>query len=155
MIGDHEQLRPKVDNYELVRSKHFDLSAFERLSNNSLLSASLHMQSRMRREFTELLHGVYPDLLSHPRVDDKEHTSPACLLHSMFFWTHSFPEQFERSCSNEQEAQMVITLAKWMVKEGTNPAEITIIAMYSAQVKLLRGMVRDCQEFMSAPRELP
>ena len=60
MIGDHEQLRPQVSHYDLVRHKKFDVSMFERLVNNKMLSGTLHMQSRMRPEMVGLVSSAAP-----------------------------------------------------------------------------------------------
>ena len=140
MIGDHKQLRPNVENYELVKHKSLDVSLFERLANNGLLSGTLDTQSRMREEFVPLLKDVYPTLRSHERV--RSNQVPSCLQNSMFFWSHTLPEQSERSCKNEGEAQMIHTLTNWLTSEGVLPSQVTIIASYSAQVKLIRDEVR-------------
>ena len=141
LIGDHKQLRPGVENFDLVKHKSFDVSLFERLANNGLLSGTLDTQSRMRPEFVPLLKTVYPVLKSHPRVERNQ--VPKCLQHSMFFWTHEFPEQSERSCKNAGEAAMIKKLATFIIAEGTRAEKVTIIAAYSAQVKALRDLLRD------------
>eukprot|EP00966_Prymnesium_polylepis_P180531 4181160-Prymnesium_polylepis.1 len=139
MIGDHKQLRPGVENYELVKHKSFDISLFERLANNGLLSGTLDTQSRMRPEFVPLLQNVYPNLKSHPRVGNNQ--VPSCLQHSMFFWSHAFPEQSERSCKNKGEADMIGKLTAWLISENVRAEKVTILASYSAQVKLLRDQL--------------
>jgi hypothetical protein len=141
LIGDHKQLRPNVENFDLVKHKSFDVSLFERLVNNGLLSGTLDMQSRMRPEFVPLLKTVYPLLSSHPRVE--RNVVPKCLRYSMFFWTHDFPEQSERSCKNAGEAAMIKKLVTFVIAEGTDSGKVTIIASYSAQVKALRDLLRD------------
>lgn len=150
MIGDHEQLRPQVENYELVRKKHFDVSMFERLCNNGMLSATLEMQSRMRPEMVELLREVYPHVESHERVHGPEHDVPGCLRHSMYFWTHGAPELAERSCVNETEVAMIMKLVEWLTAEGVEPEKITVLAAYSAQVKKLRDAVKAVPGLMQA-----
>jgi len=35
LIGDHEQLRPNVNVFELTHKYHLDVSMFERLINNN------------------------------------------------------------------------------------------------------------------------
>lgn len=150
MIGDHEQLRPQVKHHELVRTRHFDVSMFERLIENGMLSGTLNMQSRMRPEMVELLRPIYPHVQNHPRVQGPDHAVPACLQHSMFFWSHSHPEQAERSVMNEEEAQMVMRLIDWLTAEGQKPETITVIAAYSQQVRRLRELVRAVPNLMKA-----
>lgn len=142
LIGDHEQLRPQVAHHELVRARHFDVSMFERLVNNGLLSGTLRMQSRMRPEMVELLRPIYPDVENHERVSGAGHAVPPCLQHSMFFWTHAHPEQAERSVMNDGEALMVLRLLEWLAAEGHAPESITVIAAYSQQVRRIRELVK-------------
>ena len=148
MIGDHEQLRPQVENYELVRAKSFDVSMFERLCNNGMLSATLAMQSRMRPEMVELLREVYPHVESHERVHGPAHDVPDCLRHSMYFWTHDAPELAERSCANQTEVDMIMKLVKWLKAEGVEPEKVTVLAAYSAQVKKLRDAIKSTPTLM-------
>ena len=60
MIGDHKQLRPPVENYELAKKFHMEISMMERLINNKIKFSSLAMQNRMRPEFAALLLDIYP-----------------------------------------------------------------------------------------------
>ncbi|KAF4665479.1 hypothetical protein FOZ61_010891 [Perkinsus olseni] len=51
MIGDHQQLRPKINAFELCRKNHFDISLFERLINLDVPFAKLSTRLRMRPEY--------------------------------------------------------------------------------------------------------
>ena len=95
----------QVSHFELVRRRNFDVSMFERLVNNGMLSATLEMQSRMRPEMVGLIRSIYPDVQNHERVLGPEHDVPPCLKHSMFFWTHGEPEVAERLARIFQEAE--------------------------------------------------
>jgi len=55
LIGDHKQLRPTVNSYELARDMNLDLSMFERLRNNGLRPVTLLIQRRMRPEISEVI----------------------------------------------------------------------------------------------------
>ncbi|KAF4665253.1 hypothetical protein FOL46_003783 [Perkinsus olseni] len=46
MIGDHQQLRPKINAFELCRKNHFDISLFERLINLDVPFAKLSTRLR-------------------------------------------------------------------------------------------------------------
>ena len=73
---------------------------------------------------------------------------PACLVHSMYFWSHRHSEQAERSVMNEEEARMVMRLVSWLTAEGQEPEAITVIAAYSQQVRRLRELVREVPGLM-------
>lgn len=73
MIGDHDQLRPKINNYELSVEKGdgFDLnkSAFERLVRGGYPHVTLTKQHRMRPEISSLVRNLtYPNLEDAPNT---------------------------------------------------------------------------------------
>jgi hypothetical protein len=47
MVGDHQQLKPCVQAYELAQRKHLDTSVFERLTLLGVPTPVLRFQSRM------------------------------------------------------------------------------------------------------------
>ena len=67
LIGDHKQLRPKVENYDLTvvsgQGYNLDLSLFERLILASLPSVSLEVQRKFRRliKSIQLTTSIRPD----------------------------------------------------------------------------------------------
>ena len=142
LIGDHKQLPPSVACHELTKRFNFDLSMMERLINNNYDYASLSKQNRMRPEFAELLLDIYPKLESNlDRV--RWNLPPECMVKSMFFWNHNHKESSERSVVNEGEAEMVVKLALFLIQQGYQSEDITILAAYQGQVRLLRKKVRD------------
>ena len=65
--GDHEQLRPKAEQYELTvesrRGYDLDRSLFERLQRQGFPVATLAAQRRMRPAISALIRApVYPEL---------------------------------------------------------------------------------------------
>ena len=143
LIGDHQQLKPQVNNCELERDYVFNTSMMERLIRNKLPYATLQMQNRMRPEFAELLKDIYPDLKNHPRVTQNE--PPKCMEKSMFFRTHSSPEIPGRSYKNEGEATRAIYLALFFLSQGYCASQITILAAYQKQVQVLREKIKSIQ----------
>ena len=144
LIGDHNQLPPPVECYTLARKYHFDISMMERLINNGYEYASLSKQNRMRPEFAELLLDIYPNLESNlTRVGKNQ--APQCIVKSMFFWNHDHVETKERSVRNEDEADMVLQLALYLIEQQYKPENITILGAYLGQVRLLRKKVRDAE----------
>lgn len=66
-VGDHEQLRPKAEEYGLTvasgRGYDLDLSLFERLQGQGFPVASLVLQRRMQPDISALIRAtVYPHL---------------------------------------------------------------------------------------------
>ena len=136
LIGDHKQLRPRVDSYLLARDHHLDVSMMERLVDNNYPYATLQMQNRMRPEMVPLLEDIYPELTSNlPRV--QKNVAPD-FIPSMFFWAHEDPETLDRSFSNVKEADRAIQLALLFLEQGYRTNQISILGAYQAQVKLLR-----------------
>ncbi|CAB4000948.1 Hypothetical predicted protein, partial [Paramuricea clavata] len=63
MLGDQEQLQPRVNCYKLTQ-KNLDCSMFERLINNKMPFQQLGKQCRMRDDIADLLRSlnIYKDL---------------------------------------------------------------------------------------------
>ncbi|PAA47594.1 hypothetical protein BOX15_Mlig026662g3 [Macrostomum lignano] len=142
LIGDHKQLRPQTESYELRIKYHLDVSMFERLINNGIAYDQLELQNRMRPEFSRLLKDIYPNLRDNLAVVSK-HEQILCLEKSMYFWTHSCPEISDRSYTNDEEAQRAVQLACFLATVGgVEPAKITIIAMYRGQTALIRRYLK-------------
>lgn len=129
LIGDHQQLRPSVDCYELVREKKLDISMMERLITNGFPYGSLNIQSRMRPEFASLLKDVYSDLQTNMAAV-KANDFPKCIVSSMYFWKHQHMERAvpgSTSAQNPGEGDMVVALVQYYIAEGVEPSEVRII----------------------------
>lgn len=84
MIGDHQQLRPKVETYHLTAAAmtgyDLNVSLFERLIKGGMAHAVLETQHRMRPEISSIArHMTYPELRDHESVMGRE----ACHRHSV------------------------------------------------------------------------
>ena len=137
LIGDHKQLRPSVNSYNLVKHHRFDMSMMERLINIGYPYSILEKQGRMRTEFAEMLTDIYPDYLSFTDINNKRPPFPN-FSKTMYFWSHSFPETKDRSYKNEKEADMALSIAYFIIACGVAPSNITILAAYVNQLKMLR-----------------
>ena len=141
LIGDHKQLRPQVDTYELCKNFQFDVSMMERLIESGFPFKSLAKQNRMRPEFSALLHDIYPHLEDNlPMVSRNKPLN--CIEKSMFFWSHADPEKKDRTYTNIMEAERVIALVMYLLCNGIRPSDITVLAAYLGQTKLLRNMIK-------------
>ena len=141
LIGDHKQLRPQVDTYELCRNFWFDVSMMERLIESKFPFKSLRKQNRMRPEFSELLRDIYPNLEDNHQVVS-QNEALKCIEKSMFFWNHEDPEKKDRTYTNIKEAERIVAFVIFLLTNGCCPSEITVLAAYLGQTKLLRKMLK-------------
>eukprot|EP00210_Caulerpa_lentillifera_P007090 g6783.t1 len=150
LIGDHLQLRPKVDQYMLqaVSGQGFDLdvSLFERLvTQNNLPFATLETQRRMRPQFSQLVRPtVYPRLIDHPSVKEYPDSIPG-MAKTMFFLDHDHKEQGAedgKSHRNDFEAHYAVELAAYLVKQqcfGTD--DIAVVTPYVGQLLTIKNLL--------------
>ena len=68
LIGDHQQLRPNPNVYDLAENYNLKYSLFERLVINELEHETLERQHRMRPEIANFLRLIYPGLIDHHSV---------------------------------------------------------------------------------------
>lgn len=91
-VGDHKQLRPNPADYNIGKDLHLEISLFERLINNGIQCYSLNIQHRMRPEISTLLvPTIYPNLLDHPCVQQRERIKG--IDKNVFFISHEHHEQ--------------------------------------------------------------
>ncbi|GIM16879.1 hypothetical protein Vretimale_19458 [Volvox reticuliferus] len=161
LIGDHEQLRPKPNEYDLQaasgRGLDLDVSLFERLVrqgapaaggrasthgsvSSSIQIATLLQQRRMRPQISQLIRlTIYPQLRDHPRV--LSYPTVRGLASPLFFLDHDHPEGGgggasgeDRSKKNDWEAQFVVALAKHLLLQGYKPEDLVILVPYVGQL---------------------
>jgi hypothetical protein len=92
MLGDQEQLQPRVNCYKLTQ-KHLDCSMFERLINNKMPFKQLGKQCRMRDDIAELLRSlnIYEALETNKEVGLTHSFIKLCCSNaSMFFLPRFF-----------------------------------------------------------------
>lgn len=153
LIGDHQQLRPKVNNYALTveRGEGYDLnrSLFERLILAGLPHTTLHQQHRMCPEISSFVRELtYPDLVDAPSTRNREPVRGICKR--VVFIDHSKPELAasqiaERrdqgasvSKQNTWEAAMVLKVVRYMAQQGYGTADQVVLTPYLGQLHLLR-----------------
>uniref|UniRef100_A0A1B6MU79 NFX1-type zinc finger-containing protein 1 n=1 Tax=Graphocephala atropunctata TaxID=36148 RepID=A0A1B6MU79_9HEMI len=145
LLGDHKQLRPSTEVYELCQRYNLDISLFERMVSNGLNCHQLNVQHRMRPEFSSLIAPtIYNDLTNHHSTQNRPDIWG--VHKNLFFINHSFQEsQIPNSVSyrNEHEANFVVQLARHLVAQGYQPKEITILATYGDQARHISKMTKD------------
>lgn len=157
LIGDHQQLRPKINNYALsVEKGHgYDLnrSLFERLVLAGYPHSTLAKQHRMCPEISSLVrHLTYPDLLDDPKTLNRP--PPRGLQDRVIFLDHRNAEtQFKAvsdrrdegtkgSKRNTFEAGIVLKIVKYLGQQGYGTDNLVILTPYLGQLHLLRDCLR-------------
>ena len=142
MIGDHKQLRPKANCYNLEKDYDLCISLFERLAMNGFPVHTLEVQHRMRPEVASLIcPTIYEKLLNHEDVTKYEHVKG--VRSDVFFIDHSKPEKDkEKSHSNEHEADFLVALCKYLLKQGYETEQITVLTMYRGQLLELKKRMK-------------
>ncbi|CZR66499.1 related to NF-X1 finger and helicase domain protein [Phialocephala subalpina] len=155
LIGDHQQLRPQINNYELQydnpRGQRFslDISLFERLVSPQLgqpkLSCiALETQRRMHPSIAELVRvPLYPKLKDHPSVG---HYPEVDGMRKRLYWLDHREKEDPRSAqsvsmsrTNVFEVDMVEALVAHLVRQGTYGNEdIAVLTPYLGQLQKIR-----------------
>ena len=140
LIGDHKQLRPKATVYELARKYNLEVSLFERMVLNSMDCKRLSIQHRMRPEIATLTKRIYDhEIVDHDSVCNFPPISGLC--HNLFFIDHCQPEKLIgglQSYSNNHEAEFLVALCEYLLLQGYERKQITILTMYTGQLLLLQ-----------------
>lgn len=157
LIGDHKQLRPQIETYNLSsdspvgKKYNLDKSLFERLvklETNPLPMSVLTTQRRMRPCISNLIRRpLYKDLLDGGDV----HNYPPVygMGKDLFFMHHVHPEDAKdaygmQSYSSTFEANMAKALATYLIKNGYDkPGDIAILTPYLGQLSKLRDALKN------------
>ena len=160
LIGDHYQLQPFVDNYQLQRHNKMHISLFERLSR-TIQPIRLIEQRRMSPSISRLIKCFYMEtgeIVDHSTTYSRQMTHEACfngcacpgLQKDVFMWSHCDPEKmFGNSVVNPREATMAIGLSIHLIQQGVPPSSISIITPYLGQSRLISRLLNDV--FTSQP----
>lgn len=154
LIGDHKQLRPKVNSYELSveKGEGFDLnkSLFERRIEHGHEFTVLEEQHRSHPDishFSRLL--SYPTLVDAPKVADRPGVRG--LQHRVVFVHHEHPEQeladstelrdpsAGNSKRNPFEVEMVLRTIKYLSQQGYKTENMVVLTPYLGQLSLMRS----------------
>ncbi|XP_053409253.1 NFX1-type zinc finger-containing protein 1-like [Mercenaria mercenaria] len=139
MIGDHKQLKPKPNVYRLEREYNLDLSLFERMIRNGIKYDCLQIQHRMRPEIADNVRHFYGTLLDHESV--KQFKSVNGIAHNMYFIDHCVEERKDeelKSFTNVHEVQYLVALCKYLLLQGYNASDITILTTYKGQMYMMK-----------------
>ncbi|RAQ63078.1 nonsense-mediated mRNA decay protein [Aspergillus flavus] len=157
MIGDHQQLRPKINNYNLSVEKgsgyNLNRSLFERLVLSGFPHSTLAKQHRMVPEVSSLVRNLtYPELLDGDKTMNRP--APRGLQDRVIFISHSYPEGSlggvadrndiggKGSKQNPFEVQLVLRIVRYLGQQGYGTDRLVVLTPYLGQLYLLREELR-------------
>jgi hypothetical protein len=169
-IGDHRQLRAKVNNHSLsLESKkgalyQLDRSQFERLSVGErgrprLPVAQLDVQRRMRPEISALIREtIYPGLVDHETT--RGFPDVVGMRRNVFWLDHNNVEEgaiqdmHQKSHSNLWEVEFTYALVRHIVRQGVyKSSDIAVLTPYTGQLQKLRAKMRNEFEIVLSERD--
>ena len=153
LIGDHKQLRPKVNNYALAVEKgdgyDLNMSLFERLVKQGFKFSTLKKQHRMHPEISRFPRALtYPDLQDDPRTADRPTIDG--LRDRVIFMNHEHSETEQKALAdrndeglkaskeNDFEALMVLRIVRYLAQQGYGTDKMVVLTPYLGQLRLLR-----------------
>jgi superfamily I DNA and/or RNA helicase len=170
LIGDHQQLRPKSQNYDLSCENprsltKLDVSMFERLIQPeyeqyaTVPYSTLQVQRRMHPSISTLIRStLYPDLQDSPEVANYPEVSG--MRRRLFWLDHNQPEDGEKdrsdstSHTNQYEVDMVFALVRHLVRQGIYKAtDIAVLTPYLGQLRKLRRSLSSFAEVVINDRD--
>ncbi|KAI1073538.1 P-loop containing nucleoside triphosphate hydrolase protein [Whalleya microplaca] len=140
LVGDHQQLAPHCD-VELLGIEPYNLrvSMFERLVKLEMPFTMLNMQRRMAPGLRKILNPFYPDLEDHPVVTNPKARPPVPGMGNVqsYFFHHTWPEGVDenRSKFNDMEADMIVRFIEYLLMNGADASQITVLTFYRGQRK--------------------
>ncbi|NXA73722.1 ZNFX1 protein, partial [Thryothorus ludovicianus] len=143
LIGDHQQLQPSANVYDLAKNFNLEVSLFERLIKVDFPFVCLKYQHRMRPEIAQLISPhIYQKLENHPSVLEYENIKGVST--NVFFVEHEVPEeeiQEGKSHQNPHEAHFLVELCEYFLRQGYEPSQITILTTYAGQLFCLQKLM--------------
>ncbi|KAK7426670.1 hypothetical protein QQZ08_006848 [Neonectria magnoliae] len=157
LIGDHKQLRPKVNNYNLTKEKgngyDLNVSLFERLVLQGHYFTTLQEQHRSHPEIS-----CYARMLAYEELEDSPTTYDREMIRGLpnrvSFVNHEHHEEeiigvgerwdasAKASKKNQHEAQMVLRLVRYLGQQGYKSKNIVVLTPYLGQLFLLKETLR-------------
>ncbi|PHH75324.1 hypothetical protein CDD82_4488 [Ophiocordyceps australis] len=147
LVGDHQQLIPSVDIWELGKSPHrVNISLFERMVKLRIPFCSLRVQRRMAPALRQVVQAFYPHLEDHASVSQKLPVPGMGSRRIWWFDHQSTQKKSITSFENSDEADMIIGFIFYLTQNGVPPSRITVLAYYSGQVALIQKRLKRHQK---------
>ncbi|EPE03906.1 aaa family ATPase [Ophiostoma piceae UAMH 11346] len=159
LIGDHQQLRPRYNNYALTVEKgegyNFNMSMFERLITQGCPFITLQRQHRMHQDISIIPRALtYPNLLDGPGTGDDTRRPLLGVRDRLIFMNHEYPEfqnengaadrfdpEAKTTKSNPFEAEMCLKVVRYLAQQGYGTADMVILTPYVGQLRLLMDLL--------------
>ncbi|CAO2653891.1 Nn.00g106240.m01.CDS01 [Neocucurbitaria sp. VM-36] len=157
LVGDHQQLRPHTQVRAFEDEPYYlNLSLFERLVWNDVEFDTLTRQRRMIPEIRRLLYPIYDDTLKdHNSVKDPSNRPAVEGMggNNTFFFCHEWLESRDANMSsvNLREADMIVGFFDYLVLNGVDPMNITVLTFYNGQRKTILKKLRDHPNLRAYP----
>lgn len=147
LVGDHQQLPPSCDIARLGTDPYnLNVSLFERLVVNKLPYTMLNQQRRMAPELRYIVQQFYPKLKDHPLVTeiDKRPLIPGMGHRRSWFFNHQWPEDTDTDNSkfNLEEVEMIVSFIIYLLRNGVDASEITVLTYYKGQRRKILQRLR-------------
>ncbi|KAK6430439.1 hypothetical protein LTR95_013407 [Oleoguttula sp. CCFEE 5521] len=147
LVGDHKQLRPHCQVKDHETKYNLNISLFERMVNNEIEFDTLVKQRRMIPEIRRLLYPIYGNLIKdHESVRNPSIRPdvPGMGGVNSYFFTHQWPEKRDElmSCVNSDEGDMIVGFVEYLVYNGMETKDITVLTFYNGQRKYILSALR-------------
>lgn len=156
MIGDHKQLRPKLESYNLRvdsgKGINFDVSLFERLAKEGQFPIhTLQVQHRMRPEISAIIRkNTYPDLVDHESVLHRDSIRGMDENCNVLFLNHDQKESYDEQAAmlgtsskvNQHEADLAVAIVKYYLWQGYTESDLVILTPYLGQLMQIRNALK-------------
>ncbi|KAJ4500147.1 hypothetical protein C8R41DRAFT_529014 [Lentinula lateritia] len=155
-IGDPQQLRPNITNYDLSMDSErgktlfkFDRSLMERLSDAGLPMSQINVQRRMRPTISAHIRTIlYPNLEDHLQVT--RYAPVQGMQKDVFFLSHMNKEngggeEASVSKSNSFEVTMIVELVMYFLKQEcyNAPGDIAVLCAYLGQLQKVKAALKN------------
>ena len=145
MIGDHQQLRPHIESYNLEKNYNFAISLFERMVINGMNFVTLEKQRRMRTDFADFIRIIYGNKYKdHESVLNYEDIIG--INSNLCFFNHPNEENLDQNSktkTNEFEANFICLFTRYLILQGFQQNQISIISMYIGQTLKIRSILKE------------
>ena len=155
LIGDHKQLRPKVNHgLSVEKGEGYDLnrSLFERLVLKGFPHQTLIQQHRMRPEISSLVRSLtYPSICDAPKTQGRSNVRG--LRDNLVFISHTHPEVDSNEAANwlemssisskqnQFEVDLVLKIVRYLAQQGYGTDDVVILTPYLGQLRLLQTVL--------------
>ncbi|KAL6719662.1 hypothetical protein ACLMJK_001583 [Lecanora helva] len=155
LIGDHKQLRPKVNHdLSVEKGEGYDLnrSLFERLVLKGFPHQTLFKQHRMRPQISALVRELtYPDLTDALQTQSRDNLRG--LRDNLIFISHKHQEIDSKegakwrdtssvsSKQNKFEVDLVLKIVRYLAQQGYGTDDIVVLTPYLGQLRLMQTVL--------------